>query len=813
MGSKKTNELNISGIVSKIGFPLSKSEFRNTYKYNVNVERVMEFERKLKTAQGPKDTIDIMSEYEDIFDKWIYVLHVGRLLKKDIENLKRFEMLEELPKQQVFTNDPTGKNKRRTLITARTLLKGKRVAELTANSATGDIIVYTSEEFASESFSTKKRAEKAEARIKQIDEALGLENVLQYITPPDLIEICEYPNLGNVLAVNLYELEKDGEESNKKEYKSPKKKDRSRRSRASNEVKVDISKDEFDKEKLKDIIIKYAEFIDLDKLLLMSNALYYNMQDNNSANLSQEEAEDLQVFTEKVGELLASKKTVLESKRFSEEIKYALLSESVSSLNRHFIGGKFYSYEELNDLIVEVIDGNYPISTVTKREFRNTLQLTVEEISILTRNDPNALMYLLENDMLEKDEVEDLVALKRGFSNEEILCLLTKEMITKESIEQLYAVGKITLENIEYIKMNSEEDLSDLVNDDRLVELYLNAETESEFDKYRGLYYTLVVAETAEEAAERLSADGDEEKLKELERKQLERRKEIGNRILDKSLELLNDEAIYDLYHMGLLPIDTVIDFMGAEAATKMFVSGELKPIDARRLYEETILTESVLDEIFKKDDLNDTQKLVLIYSTFPTDSEEDLKARNKYMSYMSDVVARKEVSEKEGTTHKSQAEDILEQNKYITDPCARWNLIASIDKDYSQEYLKDGHIVFYLPNEKKFVIEKLYDKGLKPAYGSATYIVDEAVFIANRNEIVNEESINKRFLVRIHKEKAPGISKLIHTGWESALIKYFDIENSKTRTESEKKKIKSLAKRVEKSKKPMTAVVEEETK
>ena len=216
-----------------------------------------------------------------------------------------------------------------------------------------------------------------------------------------------------------------------------------------------------------------------------------------------------------MGELLASKKTVLESKRFSEEIKYALLSESVSSLNRHFIGGKFYSYEELNDLIVEVIDGNYPISTVTKREFRNTLQLTVEEISILTRNDPNALMYLLENDMLEKDEVEDLVALKRGFSNEEILCLLTKEMITKESIEQLYAVGKITLENIEYIKMNSEEDLSDLVNDDRLVELYLNAETESEFDKYRGLYYTLVVAETAEEAEERLSADGDEEKITE----------------------------------------------------------------------------------------------------------------------------------------------------------------------------------------------------------------------------------------------------------------------------------------------------------
>ena len=90
---------------------------------------------------------------------------------------------------------------------------------------------------------------------------------------------------------------------------------------------------------------------------------------------------------------------------------------------------------------------------------------------------------------------------------------------------------------------------------------------------------------------------------------------------------------------------------------------------------------------------------------------------------------------------------------------------------------------------------------------------MDEVVFVANRQNIVDGNSINKRCLIQMRKDKVPGVSKLIHTGWESALINYFDIEASKTRSESEKKKIKTLAKRVEKSKKPMTPRIEEETK
>jgi hypothetical protein len=149
-----------------------------------------------------------------------------------------------------------------------------------------------------------------------------------------------------------------------------------------------------------------------------------------------------------------------------------------------------------------------------------------------------------------------------------------------------------------------------------------------------------------------------------------------------------------------------------------------------------------------------------------------------------------------EDNTHESQVRN-------ITDPWTRWSLISSLDKDYSQEYLKDGYIIFYLPNRSKYVIEKLYDKNNRPAYGAATYVLDESVFEKNKDEILADGCINRSCLVTLNQEKRQGVKKLVHTGWASALVRYFDIENSKEYTEEEKNDIKEKAEYVEKSKKP----------
>ena len=107
---------------------------------------------------------------------------------------------------------------------------------------------------------------------------------------------------------------------------------------------------------------------------------------------------------------------------------------------------------------------------------------------------------------------------------------------------------------------------------------------------------------------------------------------------------------------------------------------------------------------------------------------------------------------------------------------------------------------MFYLPNKGKYIIEKLYKKNNEPAYGSATYIIDEEDFENRRSEIIKNGKVDKKVLVEMKQgEKA---KKIIHTGWGNAIAKYFDIDNPSKYTERQSKKIRKLAKQVEDSKK-----------
>ena len=62
---------------------------KNYYKYNVDVQLAMEFESKMAKAKNFNEVRQLVLQYETIFDKSIYVLHLGRLAEKDLENQKR----------------------------------------------------------------------------------------------------------------------------------------------------------------------------------------------------------------------------------------------------------------------------------------------------------------------------------------------------------------------------------------------------------------------------------------------------------------------------------------------------------------------------------------------------------------------------------------------------------------------------------------------------------------------------------------------------------------------------------------------------
>lgn len=259
-----------------------------------------------------------------------------------------------------------------------------------------------------------------------------------------------------------------------------------------------------------------------------------------------------------------------------------------------------------------------------------------------------------------------------------------------------------------------------------------------------------------------------------------------------------------ELYRMGLIPLDTYIDFNGEATILDLYQSGELKPIDVRRLYDEKVITLDMIRGILKKGEIDDGKKLTLLYSTFS--KKEDSDIRDDLIKYL---------DEPEETNHTSTGKTRLSelkfkrtegetriQNRSVTDPCSRWNLIAELDQDYSQEYLKDGNMIFYLPNQGKYIIEKLYNKNFDKAYGSATYILDEDEFAKNRNNIVKDGKIDKSILVEMRRNKKA--DRIIHTGWSNGICRYFDIENSSNYTKEQTENIKKLAKQVEESKIPL---------
>lgn len=259
----KINDLSMREILNKISFPIVKNEFRNTYKFNVDLDMAMDFEDELSQMQEITEIEQIIYDYEEIFDKELYIFHIARLLKQDLENLKRAEILgNDNIEQLVFTNDKTGKNKRRFFVNAKNLLKTCDVVDIVMKQQTdGEFEIYSSIDFIEEnSENSNNRRILVEEKLENIERKIGLENVLTYFNNSDLIELCKYPNLATLLIVNQGKFE----------------------------------------EKVR----KYIQYMDIDKMLILANTLCFYKYSETLDNFSKEDAKKLKKFTQNVSEIV-----------------------------------------------------------------------------------------------------------------------------------------------------------------------------------------------------------------------------------------------------------------------------------------------------------------------------------------------------------------------------------------------------------------------------------------------------------------------------------------------------------------------------
>lgn len=797
--SLEVEKLGILDIINKVGFLKNINDLQATYKFDSSPEEVIAFEKELfseiNNARSYSKNMEIIKKYESLFDKKMYVFRAGRLLENVYQMsqspmMKAGQLLESPVYFHVNSKKVkfTLKDKPNTNIADKLYIKEtvKYCKEALANIDILDLVenedgtcdMYFSQNFIGNKSKLEKDAKKSEKRLKEIEKKVGLEKVLKFLVPTDLIDIAKYPNLGNRLAKNILESMESEEKDDDKVTVFDRVFDK----------EIEISEETLKKsngrifkwENFINTVRENIRYIDIDKMLTLSSAVFYNKYGSELDRFTHDEVTELSKYAETIKSLIESPKKKVTSPRFSREFNFEIIKNSITSLNKHFIGKRFYNDEEISNLANQIMAGKSNISNLSNEEILDIMQFTIGEYITIANNNPNALKDLNERGILKNKQLSQIISGLPTVSSENLLYIYQLGEINNDEILERYEKNQIKPESIKFLKENIEnkEDLEKMVSSKKLVELYLDEEKREEFDKYRRLYKLLIIDD-----------------------KDKEKKKEIANEILDQSIELLDTEKMSELYRIGLIPVDTYIDFNGESTILDLYQSGELKPIDVRRLYDEQVITLDMIKGILSKDEIEDGQKLSLLYSTFS--KPEDAEIREDLIKYLEEPEERTHETngKRKSSEQKSKKSEnsLKNRNRAVTDPCARWNLIAQLDKDYSQEYLKDGNMVFYLPNQGKYIIEKLYNKNYDKAYGSATYILDEEEFSKNRNFIIEDRTINKSELVKLRKNKKA--DRIIHTGWSNGICRYFDIENSTKYTKEQTENIKKLAKQVESSK------------
>jgi len=777
------SKIDIVDLIEEYGIPTRWSDLAETYRVGADKDLVQRFQDEFDTINSKphfySDYVNLIRKYKGLFNPEVYALRIGRLLQEDInagieDNAYRDGV------QRVFK--AKREVSRQTLIRKlKNMLKKVDVIDFwmdeKSDTNNGRMVLYTSKQFCGEMDYLAKLRSAKEPKLKEIEEQIGLKNVVSRMIPQDLRKVFIYDNFAQaIIQMILNNIDKVQKAAYNGEIDIP--------GFSVEEIRkvIDSGRVLYNPADIITVLEANANLVDFDRLLALSCALKYNAHGNRFQDFSEEEAAELVDYCDKVESLLDKKNPPVEGEQVITT-DFKTIRGSIKTLMRHFIGGQFRSNEELQTIYRDIIEGKMDVSELSKDEYQNRLQISSVLVPEIVSHNPNALVFLSENEYVEEQEIKSVALLMDSYTNEQMDYLVHKGILSPIEVILFYSQGKISLDNIDSVKdadVEKFDEITKCISSNQLISLYTDPERKEEYTRYKQLFKKYLI-------------DG----------KTQEEKEEVSQDILSQSNDLLEDTVIYDLYHSGLVTLQTTIGFIGVDAVMKTFASGELKPEDCKKLYEEGVLTEELIKDVLMDSKFDEGKKLVLIYSTF-SDLEKDRDVRDRMLKYLSDP---QEAIREESTGSKRKKsqpgnEKIDEvKTRYITDPVVRFSLIAELDKEYTVEYMQDGHLLFYLPNKGKYLIEKCFDANKNFSYGNATYVMDEALFAAHRDEIVSEGKIKRRQMRLLYEQNRTQASKIIHTGWGKAICRHFDVERPGVYTQDEKNKIEDLAEKVEKAK------------
>jgi len=607
---------------------------------------------------------------------------------------------------------------------------------------------------------------KNEKILDEIDEKIGLRNIVNYLDLKDYSEfICYYPGNGiSFMNVALHNVGTIIIHNKKTDDKA-----------AYNEA--------LKNEQIK-FLKKFPEKFDMEKLLLIAayrTKLYLEPNDKfSNYNL-------LIKIMQSANEIIKNEelKIVGNISKDDSDAKYHVMytARELSKDVSRIIDGLYFPAYKLKLLKQKVMTEGLDVTILENKELFDLFEFTNTEKERLVEANPSNLQTLFTFEAVNNAQIRRMLYRIRDFKFDysflqDIYKLGT---IKKEDFVSLYMRSNINLTDIS--DFDEKYDLTENINAAQLMNYYFEMKQDSEKAKDYDRYLLL---------------------FKKIALKDKEKQSDISEKIMEELYKTDRDysEDLVNLYTDGVLPIMSLIEWNGEEMIYKLINKNSLKPQDAKELLLSGILDVEKTYQTLKKSNLSSSEKMNFIYTSFNGLAENETEAdiQNKVCERLVQVIDVSNNIEKSEFSHGRQIhlKSILKRNRYISDPRYRWQLFAQLDENYTSEVYADGTTIFTYPdlNNGMVIIEKMLKNtqfGVRPDYCVATYMMDLETFYSHKSEIVEKQSISRKVLIRMNQNNEN--QKLVHSeSWGEKLKQSIGVSIENT------EKIDELIKRIDAS-------------
>lgn len=300
---------------------------------------------------------------------------------------------------------------------------------------------------------------------------------------------------------------------------------------------------------IKKVLYQYADYLDLDKLLLVSAYRFEEVLEDKSFNKQNTKAVEnlLQIIKDNIKDKSKTLSCQLQSKTENYELEnveysYKDLKECLS----RFVEGEYLTKESICTYREQVMNQEFDLSNINKRYIKP--MFSYDELEKIAKLNANNLRVVIDELGWDKDKIIEELNNNSNIVTADLLNhLVTEQKLSSNDIVNMYFAGTISIEQIN--EMLPTIDLSNSVTPLELNEIYKRSiqkdATPEDIEKYKqyiDLYKNVKINAKNEEELNIQS-------------------NKLMETIIESSDDISYKGLIKEYYKQGLLTLDSILDW------------------------------------------------------------------------------------------------------------------------------------------------------------------------------------------------------------------------------------------------------------